>query len=335
MNCPVTTNVKTRPLGRTGLQVSEIGFGTWGLGGTTGGAVAYGPADDAESLRALRQAHACGINFFDTADLYGCGHSEKLLGQAFATQRSQVVIATKAGLVDLQGAQDFSPAHIQAALTASLQRLQTDYIDVFLLHNPPLAVLNENPTLLRLLETLQRNGQIRTWGISVRSPNDGLVAVSRFGCRVIEVNFNLTDQRARQNGLLDLCAHHQTGCIIRTPLCFGFLTGQYTERTNFDPTDQRSRWTPDQRHRWAEAGRKFNAAALPLPEQTPAQLALRYCLSYPSVSTVIPGMLTVSHVQDNAGASPLGPLTSTELHRIETLYEDQKNILIDHRPLQK
>src|SRR5262245_29484896 len=105
-----------RALGGTGLRVTEVGFGTWGLGGNTGGAIAYGPADDQQSLQALQRSLEVGINFYDTADLYGFGHSEKLLGQAFANRRKDVVLATKAGLVSAEGAQDFSTAHLRRSL---------------------------------------------------------------------------------------------------------------------------------------------------------------------------------------------------------------------------
>ncbi|MCX7825823.1 MAG: aldo/keto reductase [Verrucomicrobiae bacterium] len=323
--------MKTRPLGQTGLTVSEIGFGTWGLGGTVGGSIAYGPADDRESLRALHHAFDAGITFYDTADLYGAGHSERLLGEAFSGSRNRVVIATKAGIVSVRGEQDFSPAHLRGALTASLERLRSDYADVFLLHDPPIELLDQQPDIIRLLENLQRAGRIRAWGVSVRSPDEALVAVTRFGAPVIEVNFNLADQRARQNGLLELCDRQQVGCIIRTPLCFGFLTGQYAADTPFDPADHRRRWPAEQRQRWAEAGKAFSAAITPLAGQTAAQLALRFCLSYPGVSTAIPGMLTAAHVDDNAGASRLGPLPAEERQRLEELYEQHRFFLGDGR----
>jgi aryl-alcohol dehydrogenase-like predicted oxidoreductase len=335
VNSPVITDVKTRFLGRTGLSVSEIGFGTWGLGGNVGGAVAYGPADDVESLRALRQALESGITFYETADLYGFGHSEQLLGQAFAARRQEVIIATKAGIVTARGEQDFSEAHLRAALAGSRKRLQTDYVDAFLLHNPPLALFEQNPQLIAFMESLQREGQIRAWGVSLRSPNDGPGFITRFGCPIVQVNFNLTDQRARQNGLLDLCAQQQTGCIIRTPLCFGFLTGQYGADTDFNSADHRRLWAPEQRRLWADASRAFNAAVNPIPEQTPAQIALRFCLSYPGVSTTIPGMLTDAHVRDNAGASRLGPLCPDERIRLEQLYEQHSFFLAETRPAQQ
>jgi aryl-alcohol dehydrogenase-like predicted oxidoreductase len=324
-----------RALGGTGLTVSEIGFGTWGLGGDNGGAVAYGPADDEESIRALQHAVECGINFFDTADLYGFGHSEDLLGQAFRGKRDKVILCTKAGLISVDGKQDFSKEHLQKALNGSLRRLRTDYVDVFLLHNPPIDLLDQDSELIPFLEELKRSGKFKAWGVSLRSPQDGLKAVEHFHCPVIQTNFNLTDQRARQNGLLDLCARQNTGCVIRTPLCFGFLTGHYSENPQFDPSDHRRRWSIEQRQQWTEASRAFNAAVTPISGQTPAQVALRFCLSYSGVSTTIPGMLISAHVDDNAGSGRLGPMAPGERQRLEQEYEQRSFFLSAQRPAQQ
>src|ERR1035437_7473489 len=134
-----------RFLGKTGLKVSEVGFGCWGIGGVAPGTKSYGPVDDSQSVRALLQARELGINFFDTSDLYGAGHSEEVLAAAFAGRRAEVLIASKAGVVvDAQAGtqrQDFSPSHIRAALEGSLRRLRTDYIDLYQLHDPPMETL--------------------------------------------------------------------------------------------------------------------------------------------------------------------------------------------------
>jgi aryl-alcohol dehydrogenase-like predicted oxidoreductase len=310
--------MRYRPLGQSGLTVSEIGFGTWGLGGTRHGAVAYGPTDDAESLRALRRAFDLGVTFYDTSDLYGFGHSEELLGQAFASVRSEVVLTTKAGFLDA-ATQNFSPAHLESALTASLRRLRTDRADVYLLHSPPLDLLRADDAGVRWLTDLKRRGLARAVGLSVRSPEDGLAALVEFDLDCLEVNFNLTDQRARENGLLEACEDRGVGVIVRTPLCFGFLTGAYAEGT-FAAGDHRGRWSAAQRRRWHDAHALFGGDSA---ASTPVQLALRFCLSYPGVSTLIPGMLNCEQVEENVAAGGPGPLPTVERERMEALYRAQ------------
>lgn len=316
-----------RPLKRTGQIASEIGFGTWGLGGTHRGAVAYGPTRDAESVRALRRAFDLGVTFFDTSDLYGYGHSETLLGKEFADVRSHLVLATKAGFVDGEGKQDFSPTHLSAALEESLRRLRTDYVDLFLLHSPPVQYLNDDPDILHWLESIQHLGKTRAVGISVRSPEDGLMVARNYNVDAIQVNFNLADQRAAHLGLLDLCAERGIGVIVRTPLCFGFLSGVFNDPSAFAATDHRSRWPSEQRARWHAAAEVFAPCRAERAQQTAAQFALRFCLSYPSVWTVIPGMLTADQVEENVQASELGPLSEDELEQVEGLYREQEFFL--------
>lgn len=306
--------MKYRTLGQTGIHVSEIGFGTWGLGGDHGGAVAYGPVNDDASRTALQTALDSGINFFDTADLYGFGHSEELLGEAFSSKRNGVVIATKGGFVDATK-QDFSPAHLSRALEGSLRRLRSDYVDLYQLHGPDIATLRQHPEIIELMAGLRAAGKIRAWGFSARSPDEARQAIEEFQVSCVQVNFNLTDQRAVTNGLLDLCAHRQVGVIVRTPLCFGFLTGKYDSQTTFAASDHRRRWSKEQLQRWSDAKELFEFLFEANPSDTPAQLALRFCLSFPAVSTTIPGMLTGAHVLENARASSLGHLPMDSLQR--------------------
>ncbi|MCX6896249.1 MAG: aldo/keto reductase [Verrucomicrobia bacterium] len=303
-----------RPLGNTGLRVSEIGFGTWGLGGDGGGAVAYGSTDDDTSRFALRSAFDLGINFYDTSDLYGFGHSEELLGEVFGSCRDKVIIASKVGFV-AGGKQDFSAAHIRAALEQSLRRLRTDYLDLYQLHSPSLTDLREQAEIIPLLDELRAAGKIRAWGLSARSPEDARIAAEEFNPPCLQVNFNLTDQRALQNGLFDLCCQRQIGVIVRTPLCFGFLTGKYSGAQSFDPFDHRSRWSPEQLQRWSQANAAFQFLFAANPSDTPAQLALRFCLSFDAVATTIPGMLNNPHVLENAAASGRGALSAEQVRR--------------------
>lgn len=313
--------MRYRRLGATGLSVSEIGFGTWGIGGSANGSVAYGPTNDLDSIQALQRAYEMGVTFYDTADFYGFGHSEQLLGKALKDVRQKIIIASKVGILDAKGAQDFSPAHILSSIDASLQRLQTDYLDLYQLHSPPLELLEQNPEIIVVMQSLQTQGKVRAIGISVRSPDDGIRAVRDFGFKAVQVNFNLIDQRAAENGLLSLCAQMDAGVIIRTPLCFGFLTGKYSENDQYDPFDHRRKWSFQQVEKWAQAYRLFYPAVAQKQGQTDAQIALRYCLSYSAVSTAIPGMLTTDHVEENTAASEQGPLGSVELQKIGDIYK--------------
>jgi aryl-alcohol dehydrogenase-like predicted oxidoreductase len=313
-----------RPLGQTGLRVSEIGFGAWGIGGTADGAVAYGPTDDRESERALRRALDLGITFFDTAALYGNGHSESLLGAALHGARDKVVLASKAGYLDAGGRQDFSPGHLRSSLEQSLKRLRTDVLDLYQLHDPPMDLLAKADAILDTMQALKAEGKIRAVGITVKTPADGLRAVREFGAQAVQVNFSMIDQRALESGLLDLCASVGVGVIGRTPLCFGFLTGAYPPGTAFHPRDHRSTWPKEQVDRWATAYTKFEAALRLRRGETRAQAAIRYCLSYPALSAVIPGMLTAAEVEENAGASARGPLGDGERIEVERIYRQNE-----------
>jgi len=313
-----------RTLGTTGIRVSEIGFGAWGIGGNANGAVAYGPTDDKASRRALRCAYESGVNFFDTADFYGFGHSEVILGKSLRDVRGDIVFASKVGMLTAAGEQDFSPEHLLRSLEQSLSRLGTDYLDLFQLHSPPIDLLLQDDRPVATLDRLRRDGRIRAYGISARSPDDALIAVRDLGFRCVQVNFNLLDQRANENGLFEYCRREGVGIIGRTPLCFGFLTGQYAAAAQFDSDDHRSRWSPEQRERWVRGLGLFLAKVKSNAEQTPAQFALRFCLSFAAVSTVIPGMLTEAHVRENVLASGLGALSNSERTSIVEVYQSNR-----------
>jgi aryl-alcohol dehydrogenase-like predicted oxidoreductase len=306
--------LRYRSLGRTGLRVSEIGFGAWGIGGNAGGAVAYGPTDRTESLRALGAAFDRGINFYDTSDFYGHGRSEELIGEAFAGRRAEVVIASKGGMLPDGSGRDFSAAHLRRALEGSLRRLQTDYIDLYQLHSPAPEALDEG--VVAALAAFQAEGKIRAYGLSARSPEEAMAGAQRFGFPALQVNFNLVDRRALDCGLFEFATRRSIGIIARTPLSFGFLTGRYAADGAFHSHDHRSRWSREQRRLWASAPEQFAALAAALPGQSAAQFALRHCLSYACVSAAIPGMLTHAHVDENARAGDLPPLGEAELARI-------------------
>jgi aryl-alcohol dehydrogenase-like predicted oxidoreductase len=312
--------MRHRTLGATGLTVSEIGFGAWGIGGPSPGATSYGPTDDAVSLRTLDRAFDVGVTLYDTSNAYGNGHSETLLGRAHKPRRHQVVLATKAGFPRFDQDQDFSPAALRTSLEGSLQRLQTDHVDLFQLHSPAIDLLRDDPSVLETLRALVKEGKARAFGVSVRAPDDGLVAIRELGIPVIQVNLNLLDQRAVLNGLLDLAQQTRTAVIARTPLSFGMLTGQVDTGRTFDPQDHRSRWSREQIGRWIEGSRRFVAALAADGRATAPQIALRYCLSHPAIAATIPGMMRPEEVDENAGASDLGPLGADALAEIARIY---------------
>lgn len=316
--------MKYRKLGNTGIEVSEIGFGTWGLGGNS-----YGPVDDNVSKAALRFAFDSGITFYDTSDLYGNGHSEEVLGDALHDVRDKIIIATKVGALPHTGfymPQDFSPLHIRQGLEASLARLRTDYVDLYQLHSPPVEILRQNGQIIATLQTLKDAGKIRSYGISVRSPDDGLVAIKEFDFETIQVNFNLIDHRSIENGLLDLAKNENKGIIVRTPLCFGYLTGKLHGNERFKGIDHRINWPIEQLQRWAKAPDLFSFLNQE-KNRTPAQLALRFCLHHKSVSTVIPGMMNCNEVRENIEASNMLALSEEEMSQIKMIYNS--NIFYD------
>lgn len=299
--------MKYRTLGRTGLRVSEIGFGAWGIGGRTAGTTSYGDTDDRTSLAALGRALDRGITFFDTSSAYGDGHSEELIGQAFEDRRASVVIATKAGYDSWDRAPDFSPSAIVASAERSLARLRTDYIDLLQLHNAPIETVRTEG-LLEALAGLEATGKIRAWGFSAKSPAEAIAAVSELDAPVVQANFNMMDVRAVESGLIEAAERCGAGLIGRTPLCFGFLSGTITRDTVFPPGDHRLGWSKAQLANWIEGASELLATIGAGPGTSGAQGALRFCLAFPAISTVIPGILTPAEADGNAAASDQGPL---------------------------
>ncbi len=318
-------HMRYRTLGNTGLEVSEIGFGALGIGGVSSDIASYGPTDDRESLAALERAFADGITFYDTSPDYGNGRSEELIGRAFRGKRDDVVIASKVGFVSLSRPNDqvairesLAAVNIRQTLEGTLRRLQTDYLDLLQLHSPPLEILRDMPEIFSTLEGLRQDGKIRAWGISLRSPADGVAAVSEFSAPVLQVNFNMIDQRALDIGLLDLAREKNVGVITRTPFSYGFLTGKYAD-AKFDPRDHRSQQPPERLEKWAAAPRLFQPFNND-KERTLAQLALQFCLASSSVSTVIPGMMRPAEVDENSRALEVEPLGAEEFTAIREVY---------------
>lgn len=317
--------MRYRTLGKTGITVSEIGFGGLGIGGVSADVASYGPADDSESLAALARAYDAGVTFYDTSPDYGNGHSEELIGKAFWGKRERVVIASKVGFVSLARPNDraairdsLRSSNIRQSLEDTLRRLQSGYLDLLQLHSPPLEVLREMPDIFSTFDDLRQEGKIRAWGISLRSPVDGIAAISEFSAPVLQVNFSMIDQRALDNGLFDLATEKGAGIIARTPFSYGFLTGKYSD-SKFDPRDHRSRQPLERREQWTAAPAMFSSLNQG-KERTLAQLALQFCLAPEMISTVIPGMMRLAEVDENARVLEVEPLGATEFTAIRAAY---------------
>lgn len=315
--------MKYRRLGRTGLVVSEIGFGAWGIGGRTAAQTSYGDTDDATSLAALARALDRGITFFDTSAAYGNGHSEQLIGRAVKSRRSQVVIATKAGYDSWERPPDFSPAAILASTERSLRRLGTDYLDLLQLHNPSAEILAA-PEVRETIQRLIDGGKIRSWGVSGKGPREALEAVRSAAAPMVQANLNMMDLRAVDCGLIDEVARTDTGFIARTPLCFGFLSGTIASDTRFPDGDHRSRWPRAQITNWIDGATELLAALKAAPGAGGAQAALRFCLAFPAVSSTIPGILRPEEVDQNAAASTLGALPPEAVHAVLEINRNRK-----------
>lgn len=292
-----------RRFGNTDLTVSEIGFGAWAIGGGArigDTAIGWGDADDRVSQKAIHAALDAGINFFDTADIYGLGHSEELLGKVLATQK-EVIIASKAGNVSRheQFTTDYTKDYILQACEASLQRLRREAIDYYQLHTARVSHLQAGECI-EAMQLLQQQGKIRYWGLSLNTfepaPEADFLIVHKYGSG-FQLVLNLLNQYALP--VVHKAAAAGYGIIARMPLQFGLLTGKFDQGASFAENDHR-------KNRLTDAVIFACAGALQpvwsLCEKyglTKTQLALSYILSYPEVSTVIPGIRTAAHVEAN------------------------------------
>ena len=289
--------MKYRTLGRTGLRVSEMGFGAWAIGGTS-----YGPTKDEESLEALETAFGHGVNFFDTADTYGHGHSEELIRKFLKGRRGEAVIATKAGWDFYHGGsrKNFDFGYIRFALEQSLKRLGTDTIDLYQLHNPSLEII-ESGEIFKVLDELKAAGKIRFYGVSVHTPGEALAVIQAAKPDTIQLIFNLLDQRPVTEVFPQARAKN-IGIIAREPLACGILTGKYTAQSVFRKDDHRNRWD---RARMANDLKRVERiqSTLASPRLTLVQAALEFVLSFEEVSVVIPGAKTKAQVLENLRAT--------------------------------
>ncbi len=325
-----------RTIGRSGIKVSAMGLGCWAIGGPYwNGAtpIGWSVVDDAESTRAIHRGLDLGVSFFDTADVYGTGHSERVLGAALAGKRDQVVIATKFANqfedgTGRAGGRDASPAYIRSACDASLKRLNTDYIDLYQFHwgdfDPVKAV-----EVRETLESLVATGKIRAYGWSTDDPVRERVFAEGPHCAAVQVQMNVLDDAA---AMMALCAEFNLAALNRGPLAMGLLTGKYTASSSPLPEDDvRGTKSPVWMKYFTEGKAnpewlaKLDAIREVLTSngRTLAQGALAWLWARSPHTLPIPGFKTVKQVEEDAGALAFGPLTADQMRQIDALLERQ------------
>ncbi len=320
-----------RTLGRSGIEVSALGLGCWAIGGPFWAGetpLGWGEVDDNESIRAIHAALDMGINFFDTANVYGAGHSERVLGRALAGRRSQVVIATKFNAVfdeetrQVIGA-DPSPEGIRRACEDSLRRLNTDYIDLYQFHDNGYPADQAGP-VRETLEELVKEGKIRFYGWSTDFPDRAEVFAQGPHCTAVQFQLNVLDDNP---AVIAICEKYNLAAINRGPLAMGLLTGKYTLQTRVSADDVRGEKSPEWM-RYFRDGRpnpewlaKVEAIREILTSggRTLAQGALAWLWARSPQNIPIPGFRTVAQVRENAAAMQFGPLPPQQMREIDAI----------------
>ncbi len=307
-----------RTLGRTGQVVSEIGFGSWAIGG-----LSYGATRDEESLGALETAWEHGVTFFDTADTYGEGHSEELIGRFLKGKRDRAFIATKVGWDFYHGGsrKNFALDYIRFACDESLKRLETDRIDLYQLHNPKLEQI-EAGELFDVLDELKAAGKIRFYGVSVHTPREALTVIRSGKADTVQLIFNLIDQRPVAEVFPEAEAK-KIGVIAREPLACGLLTGKYTAESRFPKNDHRNRWPKEKLEADLEKIERLKSV-LTTPEVPLVQATLEFILSFDAVNVVIPGAKTKAQVLEHVKATEEPKLQTEEIEDLRNLFEQEE-----------
>ncbi len=307
--------MKKTLLGRTGLEISTIGFGAWGISGRD-----WGETDDKQSIAALHDAIDKGVNFIDTADTYGFGHSEKLIAKVLKQRggKKNIIIATKGGnnfypfmgkhYETTPGNPDYSKRHLIFAAEQSLRRLKIEQIDVYQLHSPSTEVF-EKSEALEALDILKSQGKIRFAGWSIQSFKETEQAdlVDKYAdlIEVIQVRYNLLERMAEEK-LLPVALKHRLGVIVRIPILFGLLAGKFNKTSVFEKNDHRRfNLSPEILDDYLTKLEAYNEWYAQYPQYSKAQLALRFCISHPACHVAIPGCKTSAQVADNIAASDL------------------------------
>lgn len=319
-------SLQYRPLGSSGLNVSAVSFGTWAIGG------AWGTVDKQDALAGLHRAIEAGVNFFDTADIYGDGRSEELLRQATRGREDEIYIATKfCRSEDIHDPETYSERTVRRLCEASLKRLGRERIDLYQIHCPPHEIIRRGD-VFEVLDKLQQEGKIRMYGVSVETVDEGLTALQYPGVRALQVIFNVFRQKPLEE-LFPKAKEQGVGILARVPLASGLLTGKFTKDATFPADDHRN---------YNRDGQQFNVgetfAGVPfekgveladklswIAEGRPsmAAAALGWILSFDSVSCVIPGFKNARQVEQNLLALQARQFDEDELQRLADFYQHE------------
>lgn len=313
-----------RKLGRTGWQVSEVGFGAWAIGGT------WGQVDDKESLAALHKAIDLGVNFIDTSDVYGDGRSERLIGQVLKERSETIYVATKMGRrLQPHVAEGYTRENFNRFVECSLKNLGVEALDIVQLHCPPTPVYYR-PDVFGALDDLVAEGKIKHYGVSIEKVEEALKAIEYPNVETVQIIFNMFRHRPAEL-FFEQAKKRDIGIIARVPLASGLLTGKMTRQTTFAENDHRhfnrEGESFDKGETFSgvdyETGLQAVEKIRPLVPAgaTMAQLALRWILMFDAVSCVIPGSRRPSQVVDNVGAAALPALSDETMARVRAIYD--------------
>ena len=312
-----------RVLGKTGATVSKIGFGAWAIGGRSeaaGTQWGWGETPESDAIAAVHRARELGVNFFDTADVYGNGHSEEILGKALSRNWDGIYLASKVGNVVKNGVstKDWNRQHIVRSCEASLQRLRKDVIDLYQLHNPVMEDIR-NGDWPETMESLQKAGKIRWYGVSVFLPEEALAVMERGKGHALQVAYNALRQEM-EDKVFPVAVQKGFGIIARVPLYYGILAGKFKPETTFPADDHRSHTLPPatmreltpraERVRQLAGGGDF------------AQWSLKFTLSHAAVSTVIPGARNPRQAEQNCAASGAAAIPQDTLQAVRKFWRE-------------
>jgi len=309
--------LNNRRLGKSGFQVTEIGIGLWAIGGSE-----WGTVDDKNSLDTIEAALQAGITFFDTADVYGLGHSEKLLGQSMQGRREDFFVATKIGWIgfdsdNFRSAYD-STEKLIAGVEENLMRLDTDYIDLLQCH-----IHLPEPNLKYFLDGfqhLQDSGKIKSYGVS----SSHIDFIKQFnvdgGTAALQIDYSILNRTAEEE-IFPYCLENDIGVIVRGPLAMGILTGKFNLESRFPEGDFRRNWheKPEENSIYIDDLGKVDQLREVVGEQSLAQMALQFVLSHPAVTTVIPGAKTVQQLEQNVAVGHMPTLGREILDQIDAI----------------